>query len=624
MKRCFILFFICMLSANMAHAQGVLVLAGGGAEGDSGDTSSWSYQLYSQLVANGDADGDGTVRVAIIAESIPNNPSDANWLPDYFQWMGTTLGLTVVATNYEVASRSAANSSGTVGGVASADVVFIKGGDQGAYYDFYNDTLLETHIASVANRGGALGGTSAGAMSYAAHCFSGGKDMISDDVLTDSHSDYLDDASQPGTSGIHTDFLNYVSNVLIDTHFTQRGRMGRLAGLLAKATDDSGNNTILGIGLEQKTGVCITGNIAEVMGIGAVSFLKQSSQTQRVRTPGKPLFYTNLTLDRLTHGWQYDLSSRTALTGSAPSGTTSLNVALPNRVNSGALSISGATETDKEKFGHTGTYYPDDYSRVSGSASPYIKDGVGFTDSGNSSSRADKHETLFRLLHDAPEDLGFLVYSGSTVERNAGSADVLTFSGNSGSLVISAEHATHTGISPYISSWASSGGSLKAAAFTSLRVHILSDSETHELGIHTGTHQLVAATGGGGGPGGSGLPEIEPNDSRSSAQDLTNETLPITIDGTIDTTSDRDYFKIRLNAGATINAALAVPSGVDYDLYLLNNRGRTLERSVNDGNGVSEALSYTNTSNKAKTYYVEVESYSGADANNAYALDLNP
>ena len=115
---------------------------------------------------------------------------------------------------------------------------------------------------------------------------------------------------------------------------------------------------------------------------------------------------------------------------------------------------------------------------------------------------------------------------------------------------------------------------------------------------------------------------MESNDSRSQAQDLTGETWPMTITGTISTSSDRDYFEIQLGPNETLTATLAVPAGVDYDLYLLDTRGRTKVRSVNDGLGQDESLTFTN-GNKTKTYYVEVESYSGADANNSYQLDLS-
>jgi len=615
-----VLLLLLFISSGSALAQGTIVVAGGGAEGDQGDTAAWSYHLYKRFLENGDADADGVIRVAILTESLPNQPADANWLPDYFEWIGTTLSLRVQATNYEVAGRADAESAGTVGGVADADVVFIKGGDQGAYYDLWNGTLLETHIRAVAARGGAVGGTSAGAMSMAEYCFSGSMDMISDDVLADSHTSYLDD-NNDGGSGVHTDFLSFLPGIAIDSHFTERGRLGRMAGFTARAAEDHNDHGILAIGLERKTGLAITNGVAEVIGIGAVTFLRESAQTTLIREPGKPLYYTELIIDRLTEGWTYDLTQRTPITGQAPAGTVALTTSLANRANSGALSLSGSNETDAGIFGHTGDYYPDDYARVAGTADPYIRDSAGFTDAGNSNSRADKHETLYRLLYDVPEDIGFLVYSGGNLSRTANEPDVIRFDGNA-SLVIDTAGASQKGLSPHISNWASSGGNLRAASFVGARLHIMADSSVRETGYDTRTHAIVPVEGGGN-QGGNGIAEIEPNDSRGTAQDLTGESWPISITGTIATVSDRDYFEIHLQPGDTLTANLTVPADVDYDLYLLDKRGRTVVRSINDGNGLDESLSYTLGGRRAKTFYVEVESYSGSSTTGSYTLDLS-
>jgi hypothetical protein len=51
--------FILALSAQLSiAAPGVVVLAGGGPEGDIGVTTDWSYPLYAELVKNGDITGD--------------------------------------------------------------------------------------------------------------------------------------------------------------------------------------------------------------------------------------------------------------------------------------------------------------------------------------------------------------------------------------------------------------------------------------------------------------------------------------------------------------------------------------------------------------------------------------
>lgn len=618
-KCLFLWIWLCLPS----FGQGLLMLAGGGAEGDQGDQNAWSYELYGRLVENGDIDGDGVVRVAILASDIPNRPSDANWLPDYFVWLGTTRGIAVDAVNVEVATRSDANNATVVGGVANADVVFIKGGDQGVYYDAWNQTLLESHIRTVASAGGALGGTSAGAMSMAEYSFSGGADLISADVLADAHTIYLDDAGSPATSGIHTDFFGFLPNAVIDTHYTQRGRLGRLVGILAKSIDDSGNDSILGLGIEMKTGVVIQGSLAEVIGVGSVSFLQRTAESEVLRDPGKPLWFSHARLDRLTAGWQFDLSTSSPRVSVAPTGTVTVSVNLSGLANQGGLTIDGGLESDKEKFAHTGDYYPADDQRRAGINMPYVRDAVGFTDAGNSNNRMDKHETLFHLLYDRPGDLGVLAFANGQLERTSSIPDQLTFAGT-GAILIDVSSVTHKGLSPYESNWAVAGGALRAVSLVNARLHVLGDSESRAKAFDTVTRQLVFWDGGTG-PGGDPsdpVNEQEPNDDLNTAEDYRNASYPVTINGTITSLVDQDHFEIELTENETVNITLAVPGGGDYDLYLLDRRGRTELRSINDGLGLDEFISFTHTNRRTGTYFILVESYTGSSTTENYTLSI--
>ncbi len=602
--------------SSLVYGQGTVVIAGGGYEGDIGDEASWSYLLYKRLVENGDTNGDGVVKVAILATDAPTD----TFMKDYFVWIGTRVGRTVVAKDFHIPKRADANSS-LVNEIAGYDAVFIKGGDQGVYYDEWNETLLETNIRQVTDRGGAIGGTSAGAMSLAGYSFSGGQDMISTDVLTNSHTPYLNDASLPGTSGIHTDFFSFVPGVVIDTHYTQRGRMGRMIGIMGKAVQDFADRNIVAIGLEQKTGLCIRDGVAEVIGVGEVAFIRESPTAQLQRAVNRPLFYTGLILDRLTHGWRYDLAARTPITSSLPAGVVAVSYAGDSSANSGSLTINGATEGDSAKFQYVASYYPSDYSLTPTTATTYIRNSIGFTDAGNSNNRMDKQESIFRALYDRPSDTAFLVYKGSSVTRSS-EPDIVSFVKTGASLpevatiVIDAKTVTYKGLSPFISTYASDGGDLRAAALINLTLHVLAETSTRGYRYNTRTHTVVTS---GDNPA---LFEIEPNNSRSSAQNLITSTYPLTLTGYISSSSDKDYFKVELAPGQKITVQLEVPSAGDYDLYFMNSSGSTLTRSVNNGYGASESLTYTNRGTKTSTYYIEIESYRGSSTSSAYRLTV--
>ncbi|MFF6872755.1 pre-peptidase C-terminal domain-containing protein [Streptomyces sp. NPDC012450] len=119
---------------------------------------------------------------------------------------------------------------------------------------------------------------------------------------------------------------------------------------------------------------------------------------------------------------------------------------------------------------------------------------------------------------------------------------------------------------------------------------------------------------GGQGGGGGGLAESEPNDTRATADDATALASPGSITGGMKSTSDRDYFKVTLASGKTATLNCAVPTAYDTDVYWLDSSGGTLERSVTDGAGADESLTFTRTASGTGTYYVDVEAYSGSGA----------
>ena len=515
--------FCCAVAllTSSALAQGTIVLAGGAAEGAIGQTSSWSYRLYGALLDDGDRDGDGTVRVAVVARE-----AETEFIPSYFEWIGTTRGLAVDAFNVTVGSRADADSPAVVGPVATADVVFIKGGDQGQYYDLWNETLLEAHVRAVAARGGALGGTSAGAMSLAEHCLCGGQDLIGSDVMADARSAVLDDASVPGTSSIHSDFLAGagVPGVYVETHATARGRLGRVAGVLAKLTDDAGDNAILAIALDERTGLVVRNDTATVVGQGAVEFLRQTPATVRLRDAGRPLVYTSLHLDRLTEGWRYRLSSRTPVTDAPPPGVEPVPPLPAGQPNAGALTVFGGLPSNEQKFEWIATYAPTPYSLTPTTLSTFVRDAVAFTNvDRNDDHRGDRVETLFRALYDRPELSGFLLYgayasggaTGGQLTRTADAPDVLAFAGDMAGIVVDARTATFRGLAPTLSAYR-----VPATAFVGARVHVLAESAlrgiAYDSRVHALTGSAVAAEGGPEAP--RALIRVRPTPAASRAE----------------------------------------------------------------------------------------------------------
>ncbi|MFB8243985.1 hypothetical protein ACFC5X_02835 [Streptomyces sp. NPDC055952] len=128
-----------------------------------------------------------------------------------------------------------------------------------------------------------------------------------------------------------------------------------------------------------------------------------------------------------------------------------------------------------------------------------------------------------------------------------------------------------------------------------------------DSGLYNGTPVTNCGAQNGG-----ALTESEPNDTRDTADDATALSSPATITGSMGSSSDRDHFKVGLASGETATLQCDVPAAYDADVYWLDSAGSTLERSVNDGAGTDEALTFTRTASGAGTYYLGVEAYSGS------------
>ncbi|WP_406672055.1 cyanophycinase [Natronospira sp.] len=473
--------------------EALLVLAGGGAEGDVGDTSSWSYGLYSRLLDNGDIHGDGVVRVAILATSFPSNPSDRDWLGEYFVWIGDTLGKEVSFENVEVDSRNRADDPAVVDGVADADVIFIRGGDQWEYVTWWKGTLLESHIRDVHAAGGAIGGTSAGAMSLSSLSYASGQDMISTDVLYDSHSSYLDD--RDGGSGIHEDFLAFLDNAVVDTHYTWRGRMGRLLGIHAKAIDDGASDSLVGIGIEEYSGIVVQEGEAEVIGHGGVSFFTSLQETEMVREPGRPLIYTDVRLDRLSDGWRWSFDEAEAI---PPIDAESVDTVGEGPANDGALFVDGAVVNDADYF--QWLIFDSPFELEESTRGTVILEAAGHTHALEDGERGYRQETVFSALGDGRVQLGLLLfhddYNGvsGAVERSAEVPDQLLAGPDLASIFINARSAE---FQAEAANFDSKNGVDATLGMSGLRVHVLADSDNRDMALNSRTGQVETIASGG-------------------------------------------------------------------------------------------------------------------------------
>ncbi len=136
-----------------------------------------------------------------------------------------------------VPDRNAANDDFVASVVASAEALFITGGDQSNYINNWSNSKLEDAIYAMLRRGGVIGGTSAGLavlgnVDYAALNDSTTSTEALNNPLTTTitlDKDFITPDEIVGTP------LQYLQETITDPHFMQRDRMGRTMAFMARA-----------------------------------------------------------------------------------------------------------------------------------------------------------------------------------------------------------------------------------------------------------------------------------------------------------------------------------------------------------------------------------------------------
>jgi cyanophycinase len=175
--------------------------------------------------------------------------------------------------------------------VMEANGVFLTGGNQVRLVSVIGGTRLEDALFSARDRGAVIAGTSAGASAVAAHMVAFGR---------------------PGASPRHrmvhiSAGLGLIEDVIVDQHFEQRGRMGRLLAAVALSPK------LLGLGLDEDTAAIVYADrTLEVVGKGSVTIVdgsKVSTDAYQIKAH-RPMMVSGAVVHALPAGYWFDLRSR--------------------------------------------------------------------------------------------------------------------------------------------------------------------------------------------------------------------------------------------------------------------------------------------------------------------------
>jgi len=207
-----------------------------------------------------------------------------------------------------ITSAADANTPEVEATIRQAEVVFFAGGNQCHYVTYFKGTKVEAAVKSVVARGGAVGGTSAGCAIMGSLVFDACQSHLSKDQLANQA---LADPYAPEWS-FTSGFFDWppLANVITDTHFVPRNRMGRALAFLARLVKDHPAGPVLGVAVNERTSLTIdkTG-LGRVWGTGPV-YLIEADHPPEVCLPGQPLTYRDFKIWKLEPGMTFNFLQR--------------------------------------------------------------------------------------------------------------------------------------------------------------------------------------------------------------------------------------------------------------------------------------------------------------------------
>lgn len=195
----------------------------------------------------------------------------------------------------DISSRDEANLEQNSEIIRRANGIFFTGGDQLRITSILGGAKVYFAMHEAFENGAVIIGTSAGASA-----------MSSTMIVDGNNNDPARKCTLKMAPG-----LGLLDEVIIDQHFAQRGRIGRLLCGVAE------NPHILGVGIDEDTAVRVYPDARfEVVGTNAVTVIDGNTiKTSNVSElkPDEILAITNVTLHVLTDGYGYDMKNRRVL-----------------------------------------------------------------------------------------------------------------------------------------------------------------------------------------------------------------------------------------------------------------------------------------------------------------------
>ncbi|MFN8623056.1 MAG: cyanophycinase [Chloroflexota bacterium] len=231
--------------------------------------------------------GGPDARIAVISSASSLGPIAGETYKRIFRELGAAE-----VTPIHALTRAQANEESAARIVAESTGVFMTGGNQLRLSSTIGGTAVAQAILERHRHGSVIAGTSAGASAMSSH-------MVAFGASGGTPKQRMVQMAAG---------LGLLPSVIVDQHFQQRNRLGRLLATIAQ------NPSLLGLGIDEDTaGVVGPDLVMEVIGRRSVTIVDgAASETDawEVRAH-RPLMISNVVLHSLPAGYRFDLRHRT-------------------------------------------------------------------------------------------------------------------------------------------------------------------------------------------------------------------------------------------------------------------------------------------------------------------------
>lgn len=194
----------------------------------------------------------------------------------------------------DTATREDASNPKAIADIEQATGIFFTGGNQARITECIKDTELDVALHKRFADGAVIAGTSAGAA------------MMPDTMIVEGESE-----SNPKLETVRMDRgMGFFPGVVIDQHFAQRGRLGRLLSAVAQQP------AVLGFGIDENTAIAINSHEVEVIGESSITIVDVSGLTHNnveQLLKDEALALCGVKLHILPHGYRFNLDTRSCI-----------------------------------------------------------------------------------------------------------------------------------------------------------------------------------------------------------------------------------------------------------------------------------------------------------------------